>query len=216
MTRVKICDIRSTQLVSECVRIGVDMIGIHCVWDASEGPKLALQREIVSACTGLIDVVVVTRQTDPIRVARMVRAVPSNLVQLHGRWTPEAVVRLRREVSDSLPPVGFISVVEVSKDGLQMIDEMQDCSDLVLLDSSLVGGSGERGDPEVLSRCIERLGATRYLIAGGLRPENVAEVILSFSPWGVDVQSGVEIPGGGREKSVPLIERFVRAVRVAL
>ena len=58
-------------------------------------------------------------------------------------------------------------------------------------------------------RCLSR--RTRLVIAGGLNPGNVTEVVRAVDPYGVDVSRGVEIAPGikGRE----LIRRFVKAAR---
>ncbi|WP_352149729.1 hypothetical protein [Kyrpidia spormannii] len=49
-------------------------------------------------------------------------------------------------------------------------------------------------------------------IAGGLRPENVQELLRGYRPDGVDVSSGIEtgVPG---VKDVARMEEFVRKVR---
>jgi phosphoribosylanthranilate isomerase len=49
------------------------------------------------------------------------------------------------------------------------------------------------------------------LVAGGLRPDNVGVALETLAPFGVDVSSGVEFPGGGKDPR--LIRAFVEAVR---
>jgi phosphoribosylanthranilate isomerase len=53
----------------------------------------------------------------------------------------------------------------------------------------------------------------RFIIAGGLNPENVGEAMRIFSPWGVDVVSGIEREPG--RKDPEKLKAFVAAVRKA-
>ncbi|MFZ2509968.1 MAG: phosphoribosylanthranilate isomerase, partial [Gordonia sp. (in: high G+C Gram-positive bacteria)] len=69
-------------------------------------------------------------------------------------------------------------------------------------------GSGEQWD---LSAVGEHAPAGRWLLAGGLRPDNVAAAIAQAQPWGVDVSSGVESAPG--VKDPVKIREFLSAIR---
>ncbi|HEY32987.1 MAG TPA: phosphoribosylanthranilate isomerase [Dehalococcoidia bacterium] len=79
-----------------------------------------------------------------------------------------------------------------------------------LLDTSVegsYGGTGKKFDWELAREVSQQ---RPVMIAGGLTPENVEEVIRVARPWGVDVSSGVETGGS---KDIAKIKAFVQAVR---
>ncbi len=74
------------------------------------------------------------------------------------------------------------------------------------------GGTGERFDWEAAKVGISDLQEeVPVVVAGGLRPGNVAEAIGILKPFGVDVASGVEASPG--KKDPEKVRAFVRAVR---
>jgi phosphoribosylanthranilate isomerase len=82
-------------------------------------------------------------------------------------------------------------------------------ADLYLLDThadALPGGTGVPFDWDAL-----RPIGSHCLVAGGLRPDNVATALETLEPLGVDVSSGVEYPSGGKDPR--LIRAFLEAVR---
>jgi phosphoribosylanthranilate isomerase len=70
------------------------------------------------------------------------------------------------------------------------------------------GGNGVQADWELLSHFHP---PKPWLLAGGLRPDNVAEALRVTGAPGADVSSGVEIAPG--RKSPALIREFVAAAR---
>ena len=73
-----------------------------------------------------------------------------------------------------------------------------------------VSGQGVTSDWTAAARLARE---SQLILAGGLRPDNVATAISSVRPFGVDVSSGVEAQPG--KKSPALIAAFVAAARDA-
>jgi len=74
----------------------------------------------------------------------------------------------------------------------------------------LPGGSGVRPDWERCARVIDGHPGRKFLLAGGLTPENVREALAAVRPWGVDVSSGIESAPG--KKDVEKMRAFVASV----
>jgi phosphoribosylanthranilate isomerase len=87
--------------------------------------------------------------------------------------------------------------------------------DAVLLDTAsyVRGGTGETWDWIDVAQFLPRTVGVRFIVAGGLSPENVADAVKVLGPWGVDVVTGVEREPG--KKDPGKVKAFVDAVRKA-
>ncbi|MGI0071246.1 MAG: phosphoribosylanthranilate isomerase [Thermoplasmata archaeon] len=72
------------------------------------------------------------------------------------------------------------------------------------------GGSGVRPDWEVCARIVDAHPGRKFVLAGGLAPENAADALATVRPWGLDVSSGIESAPG--VKDIEKMRAFVRAV----
>jgi phosphoribosylanthranilate isomerase len=89
--------------------------------------------------------------------------------------------------------------------------------DRVLIDSKVGnadGGTGVCYDWSAAYRVFESAPrGMRLIVAGGLKPSNVAEAITQLKPWGVDVSSGVEASPGRKDHA--LVAQFIKNARGA-
>lgn len=123
------------------------------------------------------------------------------MVQLHGQEPPEEVRRLKNRIK---APV----IKAIRMEAGHRLDEWQQSeADYLLLDAG-AGGTGAMFDHRLLAE-MERL-IKPWFLAGGMDPDNTAEAIQQFAPFGIDVSSGVETDG---KKDVRKIERMIRSVR---
>ena len=81
---------------------------------------------------------------------------------------------------------------------------------ICLLDSAVEGAYGGTGTP--VNWQVAKAVAAKFsvIIAGGLTPDNVGELLQEIKPWGVDVSSGVETNG---KKDLAKIKAFIEKVR---
>jgi phosphoribosylanthranilate isomerase len=85
----------------------------------------------------------------------------------------------------------------------------------VLIDSKIGTLTGGTGIPFDWSEAQDVLAAAGkgldVIVAGGLRPDNIAEAISRLTPWGVDVASGVEATPG--HKNPEKLAAFINNAR---
>ena len=129
-------------------------------------------------------------------------------VQLSGDETLDDCRRIKRPVIKAVHvrPDTETTALETA------IRRVQEAGLLPMLDAragEAYGGSGRAFDWGVVGDLSARY---RFLLAGGLTPENVADAVRRVRPWGVDVSSGVETGG---VKDAARIRAFVRAARAA-
>jgi phosphoribosylanthranilate isomerase len=145
-------------------------------------------------------------------IARTVRGVDLTGIQMHGpRDIPSEIYRrLPQDRRDLIRKIKTILVGENFAGKLEGALTSAECVDAWLLDSG--AGSGQTFEwHNVQAGVRNRKG--RFIIAGGLTPENVGEAVRTFQPWGVDVVSGIEREPGSKDPEK--MKAFVAAVRKA-
>jgi phosphoribosylanthranilate isomerase len=120
-----------------------------------------------------------------------------DVIQLHGGPREGLIEQLRARFRGEI-----WAVVRIGEGALTAVGESSE-ADAVLVDSyseSGLGGTGRSFDWDRETATIRRLKGDRPLIvAGGLDPDNVAEVIRVLAPEIVDVSSGVESSPGVKD-----------------
>lgn len=223
---VKICGNTRVEDAEAAVSAGANAIGF--VFAPSPRRIAALDvRTIVTRLPATLQRIGVFVNEKPERVREIVERAGLTGVQLHGDETPEYVQKLF--AGDPRPEdVGYTSgrrrVTRLFK-GIKMDDNAGeklrrfaasgDHVDAFILDSSsdMRGGTGKTFDWDKAAAMMKEFPKLRFVIAGGLRFDNVAEAIRKMRPWGVDVSSGVEKQPG--IKSEEALFKFVDAVRAA-
>ncbi len=197
---VKVCGITDPAVAAAAVDAGVDALGFVVV----PGSPRAVTPEQAEALIGGVEVstFVVTVDAEAARVVELATAVGASGIQPHGRYAAEAAreasaagfeVLFPVPVRDAPPDLG-----DVPPAAIPLLDRF---------DPTIHGGSGRTFD----WRLVRRSGR-RFVLAGGLGPDNVRRAIAMVAPWGVDASSRLESAPGRKDtaKVVAFIEEAKR------
>lgn len=197
--RVKICCIASIAEAWLAIDHGASAVGLVSAMPSGPGPiPEDLIAEIAATVPPGVSSFLLTCQQDAAAIIDQQKRVRVNTIQICDRLPEGSYARLR----ESLPGVSLVQVVHVT--GEEAVDEAIAIApevDAILLDSgnqSLavkeLGGTGRTHDWR-LSRAIREAIDVPLFLAGGLKPENVAQAIEEVQPFGVDVCSGLRTEG---------------------
>ncbi|MEP4424103.1 MAG: phosphoribosylanthranilate isomerase [Nitratireductor sp.] len=206
---IKICGLSTAEAVSAALAGGASHVGF-IFFDKSPrhvdpGTAGGLRR----AARGRALAVAVTVDADDATLDAIVAAMEPDMLQLHGRETPERVAAVRAR--HGLPVMKAFSVSATAD--LAPVEAYRGIADRFLFDakppkgSTLPGGNGVAFDWRVLAGLDP---SVDYMLSGGLNKANIGEALRLLSPPGIDVSSGVESAPG--QKDVALIEAFLEAV----
>ena len=192
MTKVKICGLSTKEAVKTAASAGADYIGF--VFAPSKRQVTVEQAtELAKFIPSHIQKVGVFVSPSRAELLEAVDKVGLDFVQVHGKVVDKLFENL---------PCGSIQAVQVDEGG--HVPNSQ--ADYLLFDAP-VAGSGQTFDWGQLDTTEL---AQPFFIAGGLNEDNVARAIQHFSPFAVDVSSGVETDG---QKDHEKIRRFIERVK---
>lgn len=155
-------------------------------------------------------------------IAEAARTAGLNTIQLHSGVNAELAHRLQKIFAGQIKIIQTIHW-QVDADALNtavIAHQLEEISregivDRVLIDSKVGTATGGTGIPfdweKARATLAQNAGQLKLIVAGGLRPENVAEAITRLTPWGVDVASGVEAEPG--KKSREKLAAFIKNAR---
>jgi tryptophan synthase beta chain len=212
---VKICGIVDEAGVRGAARAGVEAIGLNLV--AGTPRALDVQRatrltRYARALPAAMSVVLVTADATPDELQAWVAAVDPDIVQLSGSEPIEILAHVPRPIWKT---------VRADGDAATTVAEARrwhdaGCARIVIdaAHATLRGGTGQLAERSI---AVQVARAVPTVLAGGLRPENVARAVVEVPALGVDVASGVEIPKSRPPRkdalSVAIFAKRARAAR---
>ncbi len=210
-TWIKFCGTTSIADALSSIEAGADALGfIFAPSKRRITPREA--REIIRELPGNVERVGVFVDESTDRVKAIADETGLTAVQLHGAESPEVVAELSQFwVADG--KLRVIKSVVIEGDFHLQLEAFVFAATpphSILLDSG--AGTGRTFDWRGVRPFLTGT-EMRFIVAGGLGPENVSMAMRIFRPWGVDVVSGVESEPG--RKDPEKLKAFVAAVRNA-
>ena len=207
---VKICGLANVDDVRACADAGANYLGLVFFEKSPRNITIPAARELaLAAPLGLAKVALVVNPSDA-ELDAITGTVPLDMLQLHGRETPERVAEVKARYG--LPVMKAVGIAD--GDDLPKLESYFGVADQILVDAKppkggeLPGGNGLSFDWRLIAG---RRWPCPWMLAGGLTPENVAEAVKMTGAKQVDVSSGVEDAPG--QKNAELIQKFVQSSR---
>ncbi len=186
MTWVKVCGLSREVEVAAAVDAGADAVGFVSI---PGSPRyIALDRVAELAADVPVRRVLLTTDLQPEELLEAARRSGVDAVQPYGRGAArggEAAIAAGLMVLQPLGVGGDAPAAELIAGAVPLFDTHRRDS---------YGGTGETFDWSLLSGH-----EGRFVVAGGLGPDNVHDLVEMVDPWGVDASSGLESAPGVKD-----------------
>jgi len=210
-TWIKICGTTCVEDALKSIEAGADALGfIFAPSKRRVTPEQA--QAIIAELPNGVEKIGVFMNSTAAEIASIVSEVKLTGIQMHGEeFPPEIYAYLPKDRRDSMRKIKTILVRDdLALGKFDLSAAAPAVVDAWLLDSG--AGSGKTFNWQTAREQLAGQDA-RFIVAGGLTPENVGDAIFAFKPWGVDVVTGVEREP--RRKDPEKLKAFVAAVRRA-
>lgn len=188
--KVKICGITNLDDAMAAVDFGADALGFVFFKESPRYISLDNAAAIIKKLPSFTTTIGVFVNEKPDQIEKTIDLTRIDIVQLHGNEPPEMCNVSRR----------LIKAIRVkSLESLDPLNNYKDRVSAFLLDTftpDILGGTGQIFNWDI---AIYAKQFGRIILAGGLKPDNIADAVRRVKPYGVDVSSGVESKKGKKD-----------------
>jgi phosphoribosylanthranilate isomerase len=208
LAKVKFCGMTRPQDAALAAEIGVSYVGVVF----ADGPRRVTPmqgRVILDAAGPGVKRVGVFGTNAPEEIARGSEEARLDVVQLHADPTIDDVRAARKKFGGEVWAAIRLAGTHISPESELLFT----AADAIVLDARSergLGGTGEALPWSDLAVDLARdRGSAAVVLAGGLKPDNVASAVRTLAPDVVDVSSGIEASPG--VKDTRLMREFYAA-----
>ena len=201
-TSIKLCGFKYIEDITFATSLDINYLGMIFVENVKRKVNLDTARQAAQICKdrGVKSVGVFLNQ-DLSEIEKVLNKVDLDILQLHGTENIEDYRVFKKDI---------IKTLHASKDLPLKVKDLDFDNVHYLLDTStdhLQGGTGKCFD----WRILKDIPVEKLFVAGGLKPDNIIDLLSTYNPKCVDVSSGIEKESGHKDHN--LMSDFVQKIR---
>ncbi len=200
--KLKFCGFKGRDDIEKALICMPDYIGLVFANSKRQVYKEQAKEIIKGLDYGDVKLVGVFMDQELDEVLDIAKYVGLDIIQLHGSESFEYLLELKSKFHGDI-----WKAIPGSEEYLMNYNKIP--ADLILIDSTKGGGSGEVADWELIAKYQENFNKP-YLLAGGLKPGNLKTALLFLKPSGIDISSGIEKDGIKNYELMNEISRMVK------
>lgn len=209
---VKICGVNTPETAAVVSKAGARLAGLVFYPKSPRAVTPEQAARVAAAIAPGIAKVGLFVDPEDAQIEAVLKAVPLDLLQLHGEETPERVAALKARFG--VPVMKVLKIARAAD--LEQVTAYSGVADRFLFDArppkdrrdSLPGGNAVAFDWRILAG---RRFPMPWMLAGGLKPENLRQAVEISGATAVDASSGVESSPGVKDPEK--IRAFLTAAR---
>jgi phosphoribosylanthranilate isomerase len=198
LAKVKFCGMKRPQDAALAAEIGASYIGAIFA-DSPRRVSIDEARALFDAAGEGVKRVGVFGTNDANEIARASESARLDVVQLHADPSAREVAEIRKHFHGDV----WAAIRIVGSHIPAEAENLFEVADAVVLDArseKALGGTGQALPWDALAVDLARdRGSSAVVLAGGLKPTNVASAIRTLAPDIVDVSSGIEQSPGKKD-----------------
>lgn len=203
-TFTKICGLKDVSLAVAAAEAGADALGFVFYEKSPRAVSVAQAAKIIAALPPFVTSVALFVNPSKALVEDVIDTCSVDLLQFHGDESADFCSQFSRPYIKAVRVTSAQSIIDAQNQHI--------AAKGLLLDAfvkGVPGGTGVAFDWTLIPDSIQK----PLVIAGGLTPDNVGELVAQYKPFAVDVSGGVEHTKG--QKDLDKVRAFLRAVNVA-
>ena len=202
-TQIKLCGFKHIEDINYASSLDIDYLGMIFVKNLPRSIDINVAHNATKICKkNNIKTVGVFLNQGITEISDVLKSVDLDIIQLHGNENISDYYELNKPIIKRMSISDYKSnspIININRECMYLIDATNE---------KMQGGTGQSFDWNLLGGDVD---PETLFIAGGLKPDNILELLTSCTPMCVDVSSGIEYEVGHKDHA--LMSEFVKKVR---